>query len=126
MALYNYFVTAPYAVLAIQMVMLFIYNGLALSILYTLTIKAQELSVTRKNEEVKVTVYSQPEKRDLPPPPVMIADKMFEIIRGITHLDSDKGEMPLTLGLRNDQVDFQVTVRRSEDEESMNLLFPEL
>ena len=27
MALYNYFVTAPYAVLAIQMVMLFIYDG---------------------------------------------------------------------------------------------------
>ncbi len=29
MSLYNYFVTAPYAALAIQVVMLFIYSGLA-------------------------------------------------------------------------------------------------
>lgn len=98
----------------------------ALLILYTLTVKARQLSVKNKKGGVKVTVTSPHEKKSLTPPPEAIAAKMFEIIRAITHIEHANGEMPLAFGLRNGRVDLQVKVKKSEDEESMKLSFPEL
>lgn len=98
----------------------------ALLILYTLTVKAQKLKVKRQRGTLKVTVDGLHEKKILPPPPEEIADKIFEIIRAITHIEHDNGEMDLALGLRSGQVDLQVKVKKKEDEESMQLLFPEL
>lgn len=97
----------------------------ALLILYTLTEKAQQLTVKKQKGTLKVTVDAVHEKNVLPPPPKEIADKLFEIIRAIIHIDTDNGEMALALGLRSGQVDLQVKVKRKEDEESMQLLFPE-
>ncbi len=99
----------------------------ALLIMYTLTIKAQKLSVKVKRKKgVKVTVTSADDKKSLDPPPVEIAAKMFEIIRAITHIDEDQGETDLALGLRNGQVDLHVKLKKGEDEETMKILFPEL
>ena len=98
----------------------------ALLILYTVTTKAQQLKVKRKKEELKVTVTSLHEKKTLTPPPEEIVNKIFEIIRAITHIETDNGEMPLALGLRREQMELQVKVKKAEDEETMKLLFPEL
>lgn len=99
---------------------------LALLIMYTLTIKAQLLSVKKKNGALKVTVSAPHEKRTLSPPPEEIVAKVFEIIRAITHIEKDNGEMDLALGLREGRVDLRVKVKRAEDEETMKLQFPEL
>jgi hypothetical protein len=98
----------------------------ALLILYTLTLKAQRLTVKKQRGILEVTVEALHEKNILPPPPEKIADKIFEIIRAITHIEKDNGEMALALGLRSSQVDLQVKVKKKEDEELMELLFPEL
>lgn len=100
----------------------------ALLIMYTLTIKAQKLSLKakRKKGTLKVTVTSFDDKKSLSPPPQELADKIFEIIRAITHIEEDNGETALALGLRNGRVDLQVKLKRSEDEESMKMLCPEL
>lgn len=99
---------------------------LALLILYTLTEKAQQLTVKKQKGTLKVTVEAEHEKKVLPPPPEEVADKIFEIIRAIMHIETDNGEMALALGLRSGQVDLQVKVKKKKDEESMKLLFPEL
>ena len=98
----------------------------ALLILYTLTVKAQQLMVKKQRGAVKVTVVALHEKKILTPPSEEIADKIFEIIRTIIHIEHDNGEMALALGLRSGQVDLQAKVKRNGDEESMQLLFPEL
>lgn len=98
----------------------------ALLILYTLTVKAPQLSVKKKKGTVTVTVSSLNEKKTLQPPPVEIATKIFEIIRAITHIEKDKGELTLALGLRGEQVELQVKLKKTEDDETMKLLFPEL
>lgn len=98
----------------------------ALLILYSLTEKAQQLTVKKQKGTLKIAVDAVHEKKILPPPPEEIADKIFEIIRAITHIEHDKGKMVLALGLRSGQVDLQVKVKKKEDEESMQLLFPEL
>jgi hypothetical protein len=71
---------------------------LALSILYATTEKARKLSFKKKKGEPKVTVKAE-EKMGLPVPPGEIADKIFEIMRSITHLEGEKGKEPFSLGL---------------------------
>lgn len=98
----------------------------ALLILYTLTVKAQQLTVKKKDGTVTVTVSSLNEKQRLAPPPIEVASKVFEIIRAITHIEKDKGELTLALGLRNERGDLQVKLKRTEEGESLKVLFPEL
>lgn len=98
----------------------------ALLILYTITVKAQQLSVKKKKGTTRVTVSSLNEETTLSPPPIEIAEKIFEIIRAITHIEKDKGELALSLGLRGERVDVQVKLKRAGDDESMRLLFSEL
>jgi len=98
----------------------------ALCILETLTQKALQLSVKKKKDKMKVTIASQHEKITLPPPTDEIGGEIFKIMREITHLDQERGEMPLALGLRNGRVDVQVKIKKKEEEESMKLVFPEL
>jgi hypothetical protein len=98
---------------------------LALSILYATTEKARKLSFKKKEGEQKVTVKAE-EKMELPTPTGEIADKIFEIMRSITHLEGEKGREPLSLGLRDGRMELGVKVEREEEKESLNLSFPAL
>ena len=98
---------------------------LALSILYATTEKARKLSFKRKKGEPKVTVKAE-EKMELPKPPGEIADKVFEIMRSITHLEGEKGKEPFSLGFRDGRMELGVKVEREEDKESLKFSFPPL
>jgi hypothetical protein len=98
---------------------------LALSILYATTEKARKLSFKKKKGEQKVTVKAE-EKMELPTPPGEIADKIFEIMRSITHLEGEKGREPLSLGLRDGRMELGVKVEREDEKESLNFSFPAL
>jgi hypothetical protein len=98
---------------------------LALSILYATTEKARKLSFKRKRGEPKVTVKAE-EKMELPKPPGEIVDKVFEIMRSITHLEGEKGKEPFSLGLRDGRMELGVKVEKEEDKESLKFSFPAL
>jgi hypothetical protein len=40
-------------------------------------------------------------------------------------MDEDKGGLPLTLGLKNDQIEVQVKFERTEDKETLKVKFPD-
>jgi hypothetical protein len=98
---------------------------LALSILYATTEKAKKLSFKKREGEPKVTVKAE-EKMELPTPPGEIADKIFDIVRSVTHLEGEKGREPFSLGLRNGRMELGVKVKREEDKESLTFSFPGL
>jgi len=98
---------------------------LALSILYATTEKAKKLSFKKKKGEPKVTVKAE-ERMELPTPPGEIADKIFEIMRSITHLEEQKGREPFSLGLRDGRMELGVKVKKEEKKESLKLSFPGL
>ncbi len=98
---------------------------LALSILYATTEKAEKLSFKKKKGEPKVTVKAE-EKMELPTPPGEIADKIFEIMRSVTHLEGKKGREPFSLGLRDGSMELGVKVEKEEDKESLKFSFPGL
>ena len=98
---------------------------LALSILYSTTEKAKKLSFKKKKGERKVTVKAK-EKMELPTPPGEIADKIFEIMRSITHLEGEKGREPFSLWLRDGRMELGVRVKKDDDKESLKFSFPGL
>jgi len=98
----------------------------ALTILFTMTVKAGRLSFKEKGGKLRVKVVSGEEKSYLPVPPDGVARKIFEIIRDITHIDTKSGELPFVLGLPNGTVDIQVKIKKKDGGESLKLIFTPL
>ena len=98
---------------------------LALALLESLTQKAKKLTI-KKKDTVQITVTSFDEKITLPTPTDAITDKIFAIMRGITHIEDDNGQSPLAFGLRNGNLEIMVKLKKEGDKESLKLIFPEL
>ena len=96
---------------------------LALSIMYSLTERAGKLSLKKKDGKVTVTLKGDT-KISLPAPSVALFDKIVEIIRVILHIEEDKGELPLSLGLRSGDVQLQIKVKRKPGQETIKIKFP--
>ena len=99
---------------------------LALALLFTLTEKARQLSLKRKNDKITVTIKHEDEKIALRPPTRVVFDKIVAMLRAILHLEEDKGGLPLVIGLKNDQIEVQVKIERTSDKETIKVKFPEL
>ena len=99
---------------------------LGLGIFYGASEKARSISLSRsKDGRVLFTVEARG-KYQLPPPHIDIADRVISIARSITHIDHDKGEEPVSLGLRNERMDITFQFNRRDGEETLTVLFPEL
>ena len=98
---------------------------LALAMLYAITRKAEKLSLKKKGDELSVRIKAD-QKEDLPQPSAVVVDKVFQIMREILHIDEDKGEMDLSLGLRTGEVNVHVKVKGQGDRQSLKVKFPTL
>jgi hypothetical protein len=98
---------------------------LALTVLYAITRKAAKLTIKKKGDDLSVRIKAD-EKEDLPHPSAVVADKVFQVMREILHIDEDKGEMDLSLGLRTGEVNVHVKVKGQGDKQSLKIKFPTL
>jgi hypothetical protein len=98
---------------------------LALTVLYAITRKAAKLNIKKKGDDISVRIKAD-EKEDLPHPSAVVADKVFQVMREILHIDEDKGEMDLSLGLRTGEVNVHVKVKGQGDKQSLKIKFPTL
>ena len=95
---------------------------LALALMHAITEQAAKLSLKKKGDSITVTVKDG-EKEKLPIPPVPVFAKIIEIVRAILHIEEDNGKLPLSLGLRNGEVNVVVKVKREDDKESVAFSF---
>lgn len=95
------------------------FRYLALALMHTITEQAGKLSMKKEKLEVKVKVESDGEKHSLPAPPVAMFNMVLAMVRAILHLDGEKGESLLSLGLRNGAVEMRVKLRAKDDEVSL-------
>jgi hypothetical protein len=98
---------------------------LALTVLYAITRKAAKLTIKKKGDDLSVRIKAD-EKEDLPHPSAVVADKIFQIMREILHIDEEKGEMDLSLGLRTGEVNVHVKVKGQGDKQSLKIKLPTL
>jgi hypothetical protein len=99
---------------------------LGLSVFYGVSEKAQQISFNRsKAGKIFFTVEAKG-KYQLPPPGPQVGDRIISIARSITHVEENKGKVPVSLGLRNDRVELTFQFDRKEGEETFSIFFPAL
>lgn len=97
---------------------------LALAVLHGVNSGAKEISVSRSEEgEIRVTAAYR--KAELPSPGTDVGNRIVESLRRILHLEREKGKSVLAMGIRDGSIDLDVKVKKSGEEETLTLKFPE-
>ncbi|SPF42167.1 conserved hypothetical protein [Syntrophobacter sp. SbD1] len=96
---------------------------LALAILHGIDRNAKEISIRRKADG-GVSVTAKYRESELPKPPSPIGRKVFDVVRDITHIEGDKGDMPFSFGIRDSSVELEMKLDRDGAEEEIILNFP--
>jgi hypothetical protein len=96
---------------------------LALATLHGIDAGAEEISV-QSGSDGKVRVVAEYREAELPSPGTTIGEKIIQMLRGITHLEGDKGKSPLALGVRDSSIELTVKVKKDKNGESVTLKFP--
>ena len=97
---------------------------LALAALHGINANAEKISI-RQSKEGTVRVTAKYRKSELPNPGSEIGAKIIDAVRGITHLDGEKGKIPLALGIRDGSIELSIKIKKSKDGEKISLKFPE-
>jgi hypothetical protein len=99
---------------------------LGLSIFYGASEKAKNITLQRSKDDKVLFTVDAKGKYQLPPPSLRVADRVIHIARAITHVDGDKGKLPVSMGLRNDRIDLTFQFDRKSEGESFTISFPKL
>jgi len=97
---------------------------IALAALHGVNHNAKKISISR-SADGQVIVKAKYREAELPSPEQEIGGNIIEAVRDITHIEGDKGKMPLSLGIRESSVDLTVKLKSKEGFERVSLKFPE-
>ena len=97
---------------------------LALAALHGVNNNAKEVTISRSSDG-EVRVSAKYRESELPSPGSEVGSKIMEAVREITHIEGQKGEIPLALGIRNDSIELQVKMKEKEGREQVTIKFPE-
>jgi hypothetical protein len=97
---------------------------LALAALHGVNSGAEEVSI-HKNKDGKVKVVVEYKEAELPSPGNEVADKIFEAVRSISHIEEKKGKTDFALGIRDSSINMKIKIKQSDEKEKITLKFPE-
>jgi hypothetical protein len=97
---------------------------MALAALHGVNNNAEKITITR-DAAGKVRVVAEYRKTELPSPEDEVSKKIVDTVREITHIEKDKGEIPLSLGIRNDSIALNIKLKAKKDKEEITIKFPE-
>jgi hypothetical protein len=97
---------------------------LALAALHGVNNDAEKITI-EKDKGGDIEIVAKYREKKLPTPGAEVADKIFETVRGITHIEEDKGKTALALGIRDGSIELKVKVKKSDDGEKVTIKFPE-
>ncbi len=97
---------------------------LALTVLHGVNNNAEEIAISLSREG-RVIVTAKYRESELPSPGSDVGRKIFEAIRGITHIEGAKGKISLALGIRDSSLDLKVELKSENGQEKLSITFPE-
>lgn len=96
---------------------------IALAVLHGINGNARKITLTRTGDgRVKVTAKYR--KSGLPSPGAEIGQKVFDAVKGITHIEEEKGKMPVALGIRDSSIEVVVKTEKGEEGDELSIAFP--
>ena len=96
---------------------------LALAALHGVNSNADKITL-RKGEDGDLRVTAEYRPAELPSPGRVVGDKVLEAIREITHIDADRGETRLALGIRDSSIELAVKIKAKDGSQKVSLKFP--
>lgn len=96
---------------------------LALAALHGVNSGAKEVTIY-KNNDGTVKVIAEYKDTELPSPGNEVADKIFEAVRGITHIESKEGKTDLALGIRDSSINLEVKLKQKDYGDKITFKFP--
>jgi len=99
---------------------------LGLGIFYGASEKVNKISLQRSKEGKVLFTVDGRGKYQLPPPSPQVTERIISIARTLTHIDEDQGKLPVSMGLRNDQMELSFQFDRRDSGETFSISFPEL
>jgi len=96
---------------------------IALAVLHGIDRNAEKISL-RRNADGGISVTAKYRKSELPKPPSPIGRKVFDVVKEITHIDGDKGQVPVAIGIRDSSIELGMKLDRNGAEEEVVLTFP--
>jgi hypothetical protein len=96
---------------------------LALAVLHGIDRNAKKISLSRSADGT-VTVTAKYRESELPSPGGTIGKKIFDVVKGITHIEGDKGKVPVVIGIRDSSIEIEVKLEQEEKENEVVLKFP--
>jgi hypothetical protein len=97
---------------------------LALAALHGINMNAKKISIS-KSEGGQFNITAQYRDKTLPSPGADVGQKIIDLVRGITHLEEEKGKTVLALGIRDGSIDLKVKIKKEKNEEKITLKFPD-
>jgi hypothetical protein len=95
---------------------------LALAVLHGVNDNAEKITISH-GADGRVKVLAEYRTKELPPPSPGIAAAVVQAIREITHIEEDRGKLPLSIGIRNNTVDITVSLKVKNGEDKISLKF---
>jgi hypothetical protein len=97
---------------------------MALAALHGITAGAEKISLgIDKDGQVRVTAKYR--EAQLPSPGKAVGEKIIESLREITHIEGEKGALPLALGIRDSSVDLGISLKSDGDRDKLTIKFPD-
>ena len=96
---------------------------LALAALHGVNNNAEKISLYR-GEDGTVSLVAEYRPTELPSPGDAVGQEIVDAFREMTHIDADKGETALALGIRDSSIDLKVKIKKKHGGEKITIKFP--
>jgi hypothetical protein len=95
---------------------------LALAVLHGINNNAEKITI-RSGQDGRVQVTAEYRPSELPAPSADIAAAVVQTVREITHIEGDKGKLPLSVGIRDSSTTIKVKLKAKDDGTKISLSF---
>ena len=99
---------------------------IGLAVLYGVNESAKSVVLSKtRSGDVQFTVSAAGDYK-LPAPSSVLADRVFDALRNITHLEGQSAYEPLSLGLRGDRIELGIHFDEKGEKNLVRITFPEI
>ena len=96
---------------------------LALAVLHGINANAKKISVSC-TPDGEVTVTAKYRESELPSPGAAIGRKIFDVVKGITHIEGEKGTVQVAMGIRDSSIEMEMKLQDKGGGAELTLNFP--